>query len=328
MQNILVTGGAGYIGSHMCKALKKNGYNPICFDNLSCGHKSAVKWGPFIKGDLRDFNSLKKAFERFPFAAVMHFAANALVGESMSDPLKYYENNVSSTINLLKAMRFYNVGHLIFSSSCATYGIPKEAPITETHPQKPINPYGKSKLMIEEILHDFALAHNISYASLRYFNAAGADIDGEIGEHHKEETHLIPLLVETALGIRPSLQVFGSDYPTKDGSAIRDYIHVEDLADVHLKALQYIFLNNKCVELNVGTGQGYSVLEIIDAAKKLINPSIKISFAPRRAGDPPVLVADNAKVKELLNWSPKHSSLETIINSALVWHKKLHKIQI
>jgi len=327
MKNILVTGGAGYIGSHMCKALKKNGYNPVCFDNLSVGHKSAVKWGPFIKGDLRDKKNLKKAFDNFSFAAVMHFAANALVGESTKNPLKYYENNVSSTINLLQAMKDYNVKHLIFSSSCATYGIPDYTPINEEHPQKPINPYGKSKLIIEEILLDYAKAHDVSYASLRYFNAAGADPECETGENHKVETHLIPLLIETALGVRPSLDVYGTDYPTEDGSAVRDYIHVCDLASVHLKALEYIFTHNKCIQINVGTGRGYSVLEIINAAKKLINPDFKINYAERREGDPPVLVAENSKVKELLNWTPEYSSIETIIDSALKWHKKLHKIK-
>lgn len=326
MKNILVTGGAGYIGSHMCKLLSQSGYNPVSFDNLSVGHEKAVKWGPLIRGDLKDKNSIKKAFEDYSFSAVMHFAANALVGESTVNPLKYYENNVTSTINLLSAMIEHKVKYFIFSSTCATYGTPDYTPIDENHPQKPINPYGQSKLMIEQILADAQKANGISYASLRYFNAAGADLDQEIGEHHEIETHLIPLLVETSLGIRPSLDVYGTNYPTNDGSAIRDYIHVLDLADAHLKALEYIFKNKKSICLNLGTGVGFSVIELINAAKKLISKDFKINYAPRREGDPAVLIANNKKAKELLNWSLKYSDLDTIISSALKWHKKLHNI--
>jgi UDP-glucose-4-epimerase GalE len=326
LKNILVTGGAGYIGSHMCKILSQNGYTPVSFDNLSVGHEKAVKWGPLIRGDLKDKNSIKKAFENYSISAVMHFAANALVGESTINPLKYYENNVTSTINLIQAMIEHKVKYFIFSSTCATYGTPNYTPIDENHPQKPINPYGQSKLMIEQILSDAQKANDLSFACLRYFNAAGADFQEETGEHHAIETHLIPLLVETALGIRPFLDVYGTNYPTNDGSAIRDYIHVLDLADAHLKALEYIFQNKKSICLNLGTGVGFSVLEIINAAKKLISPNFKINYAPRRDGDPAVLIANNNKAKELLNWSLKYSDLDTIIASALKWHKKLHNI--
>lgn len=320
---ILVTGGAGYIGSHACKILKMNGYYPIVYDNLSIGHEEAVKWGPLVKGDLRNKRELEKAFEKYSPEAVMHFAANALVYESVKDPGKYYENNLFSTINLLETMVKYKVKYLIFSSTCATYGIPKSIPITEEHQQEPINPYGRSKLMIEQILSDYERAHSLKFAILRYFNAAGADPDLEIGENHKIETHLIPLVIETALNHRKEIEVFGLDYPTPDGSAIRDYIHVIDLIDAHLKALEYLIHKNGSLKLNLGTGKGYSVLEIINEAKKVIKKDFLVKHSSRRDGDPPILLADPSKAKKLLKWTAKNSDLKTIIRTAYGWHQKM-----
>lgn len=320
---VLVTGGAGYIGSHACKMLAKWGYLPICFDNLSVGHKAAVKWGPFIHADLRDREKLQNVFRKYKPFAVMHFAADALVSESVQNPGKYYENNVFSSLCLLEEMVKAKVQKIIFSSSCATYGIPESAPIFESHPQSPINPYGKSKWMIEQILEDYEKRYHISYAILRYFNAAGADLDSEIGENHKNETHLIPLIIQAVHGLKTCVNVFGSDYPTKDGTAIRDYIHVIDLIDAHLKALEYITKNEKSLKLNLGSGVGYSVLEVINGVKKITKKDFEIKFDHRREGDPPILYASIDNAKQCLNWKPSYSDLETIISSAYRWHKTL-----
>lgn len=323
--SIIVTGGAGYIGSHACKILKNLGFIPITIDNLSVGHKSAVKWGPLVLADLKDKDTIDKTFSKYKPFAVMHFAADALVAESVANPGKYYENNVYSTVVILQLMAKHKIKNFIFSSSCATYGIPSSTPIVEEHPQKPINPYGKSKLMIEEILKDFEQAYGIRHASLRYFNAAGADPDTETGENHENETHLIPLVIQTAERLRPSISVYGTDYPTKDGSAIRDYIHVVDLIDAHVKALDFISKKDCSLMINLGTGKGISVLEVIETVKKITKKDFKVNFSERRSGDPPILYADSSKAKKILGWEPKLSDLETIILTAWKWHKLLKK---
>lgn len=320
---ILVTGGAGYIGSHTCKALAKAGFLPVVYDNLSTGHAYAIKWGPFVQGDLNDKNKLNEAFTTFKPKAVIHFAANAIVVESMSDPGKYYRNNVGSTVALLETMRDHNVKTLIFSSTCATYGNPLFTPITENHPQFPINPYGRSKLMIEQIIADFEMAHGLHAVNLRYFNAAGADPDVEIGENHTPETHLIPSIIQTALEIKKEIVVYGTDFSSRDGSAIRDYIHVQDLAQAHVAALQWLTANQKSVAINLGTGTGYSVLEIIGAVQKFCGKNVSVRHEPRRPGEPGILTADNALARDLLGWSPQISDLPTLIETAWKWHQLL-----
>lgn len=315
---ILVTGGAGYIGSHTCKALAKAGYLPVVYDNLSSGHAYAVKWGPFVQGDLNDPVKLNEAFVTYKPKAVIHFAAYAIVVESMSLPGKYYRNNVGSTIALLEAMLANGVKKLVFSSTCATYGNPQFTPITEKHPILPINPYGRSKWMNEQIISDFELAHGFDAVVLRYFNAAGADLQTEIGENHSPETHLIPTIIQAALGLRDEIVVYGTDFASKDGSAVRDYVHVQDLADAHVAAL-------KCPSntINLGTGTGYSVLEIIDAVQKFCGKTLPVRLENRRPGEPGILTADNGKAKQLLNWTPQVSDLPTLIESAWKWHQLL-----
>ena len=320
-EKILVTGGAGYIGAQNSKFLAKNNFLPITFDNLSTGNIESVKWGPFIKGDLKNLKEIDKALEKHKPKAVMHFAADALVFESTYNPQKYYENNVLGTINLLNAMLKNDIKYLIFSSSCATYGHPKFSPITEDHPQEPISPYGKSKYMIEEILKDYKV-YGLKYVSLRYFNASGSDLDLEIGEDRKDETHLIPLALDTHLGINPFLQIYGTDYDTQDGTAIRDYIHVEDLADAHFKALSYILAGKESIELNLGSEKGFSVLEIVKEIEKITQKKLTIKFKERRKADPSILFADSSKAKKVLKWYPKFSDIQTIITSALKWHQK------
>lgn len=320
-ETVLVTGGAGYIGAHTCKALYKAGYTPVVFDNLSTGHAYAVKWGPFVRADLEDKAALASAFATYKPTAVIHFAASALVSESVADPGKYYRNNVANTLSLLEAMRDAQVKKLVFSSTCATYGNPLTTPITEKHPQNPINPYGRTKLIIEQMIGDFQVAHGLKAILLRYFNAAGADIETQVGENHDPETHLIPSVIQAALGLKKELVVYGTDFPTKDGSAIRDYIHVHDLADAHVAAL-------KCQEsaaINLGTGVGHSVFEVIDAVQKFCGKTLNVRLENRRPGDPSVLTADNTLAKSLLHWSPKHSDLTTLIDSAWKWHQLLHE---
>jgi UDP-arabinose 4-epimerase len=317
---ILVTGGAGYIGSHTCKALAKAGYLPVVFDNLTTGHAYAVKWGPFIQGDLNDRAKLNEAFITYKPKAVIHFAADAIVVESMSQPGKYYRNNVGSTIALLEAMRDHGVKKLVFSSTCATYGNPQFTPITEKHPLSPINPYGRSKWMNEQIIHDFEMAHGFDAVILRYFNAAGADLETQIGENHTPETHLIPTIIQAALGLRDEIVVYGTDFESRDGTAVRDYIHVHDLANAHVSAL-------KCPSntINLGTGTGYSVLEIVDAVQKFCGKTLQVRLENRRPGEPGILTADNAKAKQLLDWSPSTSDLPTLIESAWKWHQLLYE---
>ena len=323
--NILVTGGAGYIGSHACKALAKAGYKPIAYDNLVYGHEWAVKWGSLEIGDIEDRKRLDAVIKQYQPEAVMHFAAYAYVGESVQDPGKYYCNNVAGTLTLLEAMRDHGINKLIFSSTCATYGIPEQVPITEDHPQLPINPYGMSKLMIEQILRDFDHAHGLRSISLRYFNAAGADPDGEIGESHNPETHLIPLVLDAAAGIRPEITVFGDDYDTPDGTCIRDYIHVSDLADAHVRALQALENGVNTSAYNLGNGRGFSVKEVVEIAKKITCLPISAEISVRRAGDPPILVGDANLISKVLGWKPRFNTLDTILSSAWNWHKKLHK---
>ncbi len=320
MKKILVTGGAGYIGSHTCKLLAQRGYLPITYDNLVYGHTWAVQWGPFIQGDIRDKEALAKVFAEYQPEAVIHFAAFAYVGESVEHPEKYYQNNVTGTLALMEVMSRFGCYRFIFSSTCATYGNPQALPLTEEHPQQPINPYGRSKLMIEQILADYSAAYDLSSIALRYFNAAGADLDGDIGEDHEPETHLIPLTILAALGKRSAIEVYGTDYDTPDGTAIRDYIHVADLADAHVRALELLQKEKKSRAFNLGTGTGTSVQSIIQTVEELSGRKVPVKYGPRRPGDPPALIASADKAASLLGWRPRHSDIETIIRSALAWH--------
>lgn len=322
MENILVVGGAGYIGSYMCKYLSAKKYCPIVLDNLSCGRQQAVKWGPFFEGNLDDNNLLEHIFSEYHISAVMHFAAFASVGESVTDPGKYYRNNVAATVVLLEAMIRHKINNFIFSSTCATYGMPNEIPITEEAVQSPINPYGRSKLMVEEILNDFRGAYGLESVCLRYFNAAGADPDTEVGEDHKPETHLIPLVFQTALGQREKIEIFGNDYPTRDGTCIRDYIHIVDLAQAHLLALEKLFNDKIGGNYNLGNGEGYSVKEVIELAREITGRSIPEVISERRAGDPAILVGSSEKAKDILGWKPKYTDLLTILETAWKWHKR------
>ena len=303
MDNILITGGAGYVGSHTCKALAALDYLPISLDNLIYGHQWAVQWGPGIKGDVTDAKALDQIFSDYHPKAVIHFAAFAYVGESVTDPAKYYQNNVTGSIALLEAMRRHGCRNIIFSSSCATYGLPQQVPIPESHPQLPINPYGRSKLMVEQIIKDYGGAYGMRYAILRYFNAAGADPEGQIGEDHTPETHLIPLLLQTTLGQRSHTDLYGTDYDTADGTAVRDYIHVTDLASAHVLALKYLAQSSQNLCINLGTGRGYSVLEVVQAVEQVTGRQVAYRTVDRRPGDPPALVAmaDQAEYRAIWN---------------------------
>ena len=320
---ILIVGGAGYIGAHINKQLNNNGYETIVFDNLSYGHEDFVKWGIFERGDLGNINEIRKIFQKYPITAVMQFAAFTYVGESVEDPQKYYINNVCNTLNLIKVMLEFDVKTLVFSSTCATYGNPIEIPITETHPQNPISPYGYGKLMVETILSDYSNAYNLRYVSLRYFNAAGADPDSEIGELHNPETHLIPLILDAASGKRSDIKIFGTDYDTPDGTCVRDYIHVTDLADAHLKALQYLENGGKSDYFNLGNGNGFSVLEVIEKAREITGKEIIAVEDKRRPGDPPILIGSSDKVRNILKWEPKYYDLSQIVETAWKWHEKI-----
>ena len=324
MINILVTGGAGYIGSHACKALSQAGYVPVTFDNLVFGHREAVRWGPFVHGHLSDRQILDSVFRQYQPVAVMHFAAYAYVGESVENPGKYYRNNVAGSLTLLEAMRDHAVDKCIFSSTCATYGIPDAVPIPEDHAQNPINPYGNSKLMIEMMLQDFSIAHNLRSVSLRYFNAAGADPDGETGEAHDPETHLIPLVLDAASGRRQCVTINGTDYETPDGTCIRDYIHVTDLANAHVLALNALEKGCATTNYNLGVGKGHSVKNIIDMASQVTGKPIPVVMGSRRTGDPACLIGDASRIKRELDWQPRHSDLATIISTAWQWHQKGH----
>jgi UDP-glucose 4-epimerase len=320
---ILITGGAGYIGSHTNKYLARCNFETIIYDNLVYGNRDSVRWGSFILGDLSNMEALGKVFDLYPIEAVIHFAAFAYVGESVLDPEKYYFNNVTNTLNLLKVMREKRCKRIIFSSTCATYGNPVSLPIDERHSQIPINPYGRSKLMVENILKDYSDAYGIKYISLRYFNAAGADPECEIGEMHNPETHLIPLVIDAALGKLKSIKVFGSDYLTADGSAVRDYIHVSDIANAHRLALEYLIKSNKSDVFNLGNGEGYSVFDVIESVKRVSGIDFPVEIHTRRPGDPPVLIGDSRKIKKILKWDPQYCDLDVIVKTALSWAKKV-----
>ncbi len=321
-KHILVTGGAGYIGSHTCKLLAAEGYVPVSYDNLVYGHEHAVKWGPLEIGDLNDKARLDEVLAKYKPLAVVHFAAYSLVGESVSNPSKYYANNFGGTLSLLDAMRDAGIDKIVFSSTCATYGVPEELPIRETTPQNPINPYGKSKLMMEQMLLDFDSAYDIRHVALRYFNACGADHDGEIGEEHEPETHLIPRILMSLTGDVPELTVFGTDYPTPDGTCIRDYIHVEDLAHGHLLALEHLFKGGQSDVFNLGTGDGFSVKQIIDAVERVTGKTVPLKYGDRRPGDPPTLTANVSKAKDGLGFETNVSSVDYIVETAWTFHLK------
>ena len=321
-KTVLLTGGAGYIGSHMNKYLAVKGFRTVIFDNLVKGHKEFVKWGELVEGDLLKTNDLDALFQKYQIDAVVHFAALSYVGESVTDPAKYYKNNITGTQNLLDSMLKHSVKTMVFSSTAATYGIPEKMPIKEDAYTSPINPYGHTKLAIEWMLADYSKAYELKYCALRYFNAAGADPAAEIGEWHDPETHLIPIVLDAALGKRESITIFGNDYATKDGTNIRDYIHVNDLASAHLLALDYLSNGGKSDVFNLGTGQGYSNKEIVDQAKKITGVDFKVELGDRRPGDPDELVADSSKARSILKWKPEYSDLQNIISTAWNWHQK------
>lgn len=320
-KTILVAGGAGYIGSHTVKYLLKNDYKVVVLDNLVYGHKEAVMTQHFEQIDLEDKEALDKLFKKYQIDAVIHFAAYTYVGESVTNPQKYYRNNVVNTINLLDAMVENNVKNIVFSSTCATYGNPQYTPIDEKHPQSPINPYGKTKFMMEQIMADYETAYGLKYVALRYFNAAGCDAQGELGESHDPETHLIPLVLKAIKGEIPKISVFGTDYDTPDGTCIRDYIHVEDLADAHMLAVEMLFKNNTSNCINLGTGIGTSVKEIIKAAEEVTGQKVPLEYSDRRAGDPAKLYAANEKAKKVLSWNPKYTEIKDIIKTAWIWEQ-------
>ncbi len=316
---VLVTGGAGYIGSHTCKVLSDAGYRPVTFDNLSLGHERSVRWGPLEVGDLGDPDRVMGVLETHRPIAVVHFAALAYVGESVQHPEKYYRNNVCGSFNLLAAMAATGVDKIVFSSSCATYGVPSRVPISESHPQVPVNAYGRTKLAVEYMIRDFTHAYGLRAVCLRYFNAAGADLDGEIGEDHDPETHAIPRAILTALGKSAPFEIYGSDYPTPDGTAIRDYIHVCDLADGHLRALALLESGESFAAVNLGTGRGHSVQEVVAAVERVTGRPVARVAASRREGDPPELVADPSLARRVLGWSPRVTDLDAMIATAYRW---------
>ncbi|AXI56836.1 UDP-glucose 4-epimerase GalE [Sulfitobacter sp. JL08] len=321
-RTVLVTGGGGYIGAHACKALAEAGYEPVTYDNLSYGHREHVLWGPFEYGDILDRERLDAVFEKHKPDAVMHFAAFAYVGESVTNPEKYYRNNVAGSLSILEAMIRHGVKDIVFSSTCATYGIPENLPISEDSPQKPINPYGRSKLMVEEMLADFGRAHRLRWIALRYFNAAGADEEGDIGEAHDPETHLIPLVLDAASGKRPSVTVFGTDYDTPDGTCVRDYKHVADLASAHVLALKAIQEGMAPRAFNLGNGSGYSVREVIEEAERITGRAISTEWGARREGDPARLIASATDAREILGWVSARPGLNQMVGTAWTWHCK------
>jgi UDP-glucose 4-epimerase len=324
---ILVTGGAGYIGSHAVLALKEAGYRVVVLDNLVYGHQDIVETVlkvEFVHGDINDRPLLDRVFQTYPIDAVIHFAAYAYVGESVTNPAKYYRNNVVGTLTLLEAMVQAEVFKIVFSSTCASYGNPHQIPIPEDHPQSPINPYGMSKLMVEQILEDFDRAYGLRSVRFRYFNAAGADPQGRLGEDHSPETHLIPLILLTALGQRENITVFGTDYKTPDGTCIRDYIHVTDLADAHLLGLKYLLDDGETSVFNLGNGEGFSVKEVITAAREITGLPITVEEGPRRAGDPAILIGSATKARKVLGWDPQYNQIEVILDHAWQWHQKRH----
>ncbi|MFL6819800.1 MAG: UDP-glucose 4-epimerase GalE [Bradyrhizobium sp.] len=319
MTKVLVAGGAGYIGSHTCLDLFRNGFIPVVYDNLSNGHAEFVKWGPLEVGDIRDRGKLEEVLRKHKPVAIVHFAAAIEVGQSVKDPAAYYDNNVSGTIALLRAAQATGIDKLVFSSTCATYGIPVSTPMEESHPQLPINPYGRSKLMVEQILRDLDLYEGFRSFILRYFNAGGADPEGRIGEWHSPETHAIPIAIEAALGRRPYFEVLGTDYGTRDGTCVRDFVHVLDLASAHTRAVEHLLTNGESHVLNLGTGHGTTVKEMLETIQHVVGKQLKLKYGPRREGDSPVLVADSTSAKQTLGWSPRHD-LRSIVDSAWNWH--------
>lgn len=323
VKKVLVTGGAGYIGSHACQALARAGYLPVVFDNLSSGNVDAVKFGPLVVGDIRDGDALKACLLEHKPVAVMHFAALIAVGESVTNPAEYYHVNTMGAWQLLNAIKETGIIPVVFSSTAAVYGVPEASPIPENAKLAPINPYGQSKLMVEKMLVDFGHAYGLRSVALRYFNAAGASLDNTIGAYRKKPFHLIPVALEAIIGTRPELQIFGSDYPTPDGTAVRDYIHVVDLANAHVSALEYLLNGGGTTSLNLGTGQGYSVQEVLGTIGEVTSTPVPAQRHPRRAGDPPALVADSSRAQKVLNWQPRHSDLRTIVNTAWNWRQHL-----
>ncbi len=326
--NILVTGGAGYIGSHTCKLLAERGHKPVVLDNLSTGHRSFVKWGPLVEGDIRQADVVERVIREYSIDAVIHFAASSIVGESVRDPLKYFDNNVVASTEFLKALLKTDVRKIVFSSTCAVYGTPERVPIGEGESRKPINPYGQSKLAVENVLEALSQSHQVGAVALRYFNASGASGEAEIGEDHNPETHLIPLAIRASLEQNYELRVFGDDYDTQDGTCVRDYVHVTDLAEAHLLALDALSTSLGAFHAyNVGTGSGFSVAQVIDEVERVTGKPVKRSMGPRRPGDPATLVADPQKIQRELGWQPKYSSLNNIIETAVRWQKsKAHKL--
>lgn len=322
MAVILVTGGAGYIGSHTCLALQKAGHRPIVFDNFSTGFRKLLVTEEVVEGDLSRKQDVAAAFQAFPIEAVLHFASLCYVGESYRDPHKYYSQNLLNTLNLLEAMCLHRVPRIIFSSTCAVYGIPQEVPIPENHPTDPINSYGHSKRCIEWMLQDFHHAHGMDYIALRYFNASGADPAGRLGECHDPETHLIPRVFMAAVGDIPAMEIFGQDYPTPDGTCIRDYIHVTDLAAAHVAALERLLGGGGSGHFNLGTGNGFSIRQILQQTERMLGKKIPVTYGPRRLGDPPELVARSGRAGQELGWIPQHSSLSTILETAWYWFQK------
>jgi UDP-arabinose 4-epimerase len=317
---ILVIGGAGYIGSHTAKLLAQAGYEPVVVDNLQHGHRWAVRWGPLVELDLADRGGLREVFQKYQVGAVVHFAALIEAGESVREPARYFRNNVVNTLNLLDAMREAGVSQIVFSSTAAVYGNPQQTPMAEDHPRLPVNPYGESKLMVERLLECYGAAYGLAWTALRYFNACGADPEGELGEVHEPESHLIPRAIAAAHGDLPEFQVFGNDYETPDGTAVRDYIHVMDLAEAHVRALKRLAQGESSRAFNLGTGRGHTVREVIAAVERAGKRKVPIREGPRRAGDPPMLVADPGRAGRELGWSARHSSLETIVESAWHWY--------
>ncbi len=328
VQRVLICGGAGYIGSHAAKALRLAGREPVVFDDLSSGHAHAVKWGPLVEGDIRNAEALRAAIRQYKPDAVMQFAARIEVGEGEKNPAHFYDNNVAGTLNLARVMLEEGVKSLVFSSTCAIYGDPERLPLTEDLPKKPVSVYGRSKAMTEQMLEDISRAHGLRFAALRYFNAAGADLDGEIGEEHDPETHLIPNALKAAVGLGGAMKLFGTDYPTPDGTCLRDYIHVTDLASAHILAADKLNQGSENLQLNLGTGEGRTVLEVLKAVERATGRPVPVTISPRRPGDAVALYADPAKVRTALGWSPKHSDLDTIVSSAWAFHQKVWKLPL
>jgi UDP-arabinose 4-epimerase len=325
--NVLVTGGAGYIGSHTCKALAAAGYTPIAYDNLVNGHMSAVRWGPFEHGDILDRGRLDEVITKYRPRTIIHFAAFAYVGESVSDPGKYYRNNVVGSLTLIQAAQDHGVRNIVYSSSCAIFGIPATVPITEDMPKEPISPYGMSKLIVERMLHDFQRSQGLNWIALRYFNAAGCDPAGEIGEVHNPEPHIIPLALEAAAGARRRLTILGADYATPDGTCIRDYVHVSDLADAHIKALKALEDGVTSGQFNLGSGKGFSVREVVETVRQVTKLDFPVDIGPRREGDPPILVSDAAHAHRVLGWNPAIPDLTDIVRTAWNWYRSRQSVE-